>query len=200
MDVFIWQVQISPYYLLTQLSSWPLLYFLLLHQHFQPFLHRFFCHHLWCFRTFPCTRWELPKDYGRFELVDIKTMVSRHCGIELLSLLAANKKHSKLTSTLLCWRQVTLKYVFISLKKKMVVIPDFYVLELFAVLFLNVFLSWLINNNILSSEEWSWQLWTQFMQLRKRSLKKIQDFDGIWTRDLAIQNTWPAPNISSFIA
>ena len=78
--------------------------------------------------------------------------------------------------------------------------PDFYVLELFPVLFLNVFLSWLINNNILSSEEWSWQLWKQFMQLRKRSLKRIQDFNGIWTRDLAILNTWPAPNISGFIA
>ena len=69
--------------------------------------------------------------------------------------------------------------------------PDFYVLELFPVLFLNVFLSWLINNNILSSEEWSWQLWTQFMQLRKRSLKKIQASTGFepvtsryWTHDL----------------
>ena len=158
MDVFIWQVQISPYYLLTQLSSWPLLYFLLLHQHFQPFLHRFFCHHLWCFRTFPCTRWELAEDYGRFEMVDIKTMVSRHCGIELPSVLAANKKRSKLTSTLLCWGQVTLKfvYIYISIKFKKewsrLVIPDFYVLELFAVLFLNVFLSWLINNNILSRQ------------------------------------------------
>ena len=55
-------------------------------------------------------------------MVDIKTMVSRHCGIELPSVLAANKKRSKLASTLLCWGQVTLKYVFISikLKKKMV--------------------------------------------------------------------------------
>ena len=177
MDVFIWQVQISPYYLLTQLSSWPLLYFLLLHQHFQPFLHRFFCHHLWCFRTFPCTRWELAEDYGRFEMVDIKTMVSRHCGIELPSVLAANKKRSKLASTLLCWGQVTLKFVYIYLlnsKKngRGLLFQTFMYWNCFPVLFLNVFLSWLINNNILSSEEWSRQLQTQFMQLRKRSLKK----------------------------
>ena len=82
-------------------------------------------------------------------MVDIKTMVSRHCGIELPSVLAANKKRSKLTSTLLCWGPVTLKfvyiYIYISIKFKKewsrLVIPDFYVLELFAVLFLNVFLS-----------------------------------------------------------
>ena len=37
-----------------------------------------------------------------------------------------------------------------------------------------------------SSKEWSSQLWTQFMQLRKRNLKKLQNFNGIWTRDLAI--------------
>ena len=78
-------------------------------------------------------------------MVDIKTMVSRHCGIELPSVLAANKKRSKLTSTLLCWGQVTLKFVYISIKFKKewswLVIPDLYVLELFAVLFLNVFLS-----------------------------------------------------------
>ena len=78
-------------------------------------------------------------------MVDIKTMVSRHCGIELPSVLAANKKRSKLTSTLLCWGQVTLKFVYISIKFKKewsrLAIPDFYVLELFAVLFLNVFLS-----------------------------------------------------------
>ena len=74
------------------------------------------------FSVIICDVWELPEDYGRFEMVDIKTMVSRHCGIELPSVLAANKKRSKLTSTLLCWGQVTLKYVFISikLKKKMV--------------------------------------------------------------------------------
>ena len=80
-------------------------------------------------------------------MVDTKTMVSRYCGIELPSMLAANKKCSKLTSTLLCWGQVTLKfvYIYISIKFKKewsrLVIPDFYVLELFAVLFLNVFLS-----------------------------------------------------------
>ena len=32
---------------------------------------------------------------------------------------------------------------------------------------------------------WSSQLWTQFLQLRKEALK-IQDFNGVWTRDLAI--------------
>ena len=39
---------------------------------------------------------------------------------------------------------------------------------------------------IKSNEEWSSQLWTQFMQLRKKPEKINQDFDGIWTRDLAI--------------
>ena len=36
-------------------------------------------------------------------------------------------------------------------------------------------------------KKWSSQ-WTQFMQLRKEALKekKIQDFNGVWTRDLAI--------------
>ena len=28
--------------------------------------------------------------------------------------------------------------------------------------------------------------WTQFMQLRKEAWKKNQDFNGVWTRDLAI--------------
>ena len=38
-----------------------------------------------------------------------------------------------------------------------------------------------------SNEEWSSQLWTQFMQLHKKpENKKNQDFNGIWTRDLAI--------------
>ena len=32
-----------------------------------------------------------------------------------------------------------------------------------------------------SKEEWSSQLWTQFMQLRKKPEKKIRDFNGIWT-------------------
>ena len=32
---------------------------------------------------------------------------------------------------------------------------------------------------------WSLQLWTQFLQLR-RDAWKIQDFNGVWTRDLAI--------------
>ena len=36
-----------------------------------------------------------------------------------------------------------------------------------------------------SSKLWSSQLWTQFKQLRIEALKS-QDFNGIWTRDLAI--------------
>ena len=34
-------------------------------------------------------------------------------------------------------------------------------------------------------KKWSSQ-WMQFMQLRKEAWKKIQDFNGVWTRDLAI--------------
>ena len=34
-------------------------------------------------------------------------------------------------------------------------------------------------------KKWSSQ-WKQFMQLRKEAWKKIQDFNGVWTRDLAI--------------
>ena len=38
-----------------------------------------------------------------------------------------------------------------------------------------------------SNKEWSSRLWTQFMQLRKKPEKnKKKDFNGIWTRDLAI--------------
>ena len=36
-----------------------------------------------------------------------------------------------------------------------------------------------------SSELWSSQLWTQFLQLR-REAREIQDFNRVWTRDLAI--------------
>ena len=32
---------------------------------------------------------------------------------------------------------------------------------------------------------WSSQLWTQFLQLRREAWK-IQEFNGVWTRDLAI--------------
>ena len=32
---------------------------------------------------------------------------------------------------------------------------------------------------------WSSQLWTQFLQLRREAWK-IQDFNGVWTRDFAI--------------
>ena len=36
------------------------------------------------------------------------------------------------------------------------------------------------------NEEWSSQLWMQFIQLRKKPEKKIQDFNGIWTGDFTI--------------
>ena len=36
------------------------------------------------------------------------------------------------------------------------------------------------------SELWSSQLWTQFKQLRMIEACKSQDFNGVWTRDLAI--------------
>ena len=50
---------------------------------------------------------------------------------------------------------------------------------------------------------WSCQLWTQFLQLRREAWK-IQDFNGVWTRDLAIsvrrsnQLTYEATNIGSW--
>ena len=40
-----------------------------------------------------------------------------------------------------------------------------------------------------SNEEWSSQLWTQFMQLHKKpekNKKSNEDFNGIWTSGLAI--------------
>ena len=49
---------------------------------------------------------------------------------------------------------------------------------------------------------WSSQ-WMQFMQLRKETWKKIQDFNGLWTRDLAItgamlyQLSYEAPDVRS---
>ena len=39
--------------------------------------------------------------------------------------------------------------------------------------------------NEMTMKKWSSQ-WTQFIQLRKEAWKKIQDFNGVWTRDLAI--------------
>ena len=49
----------------------------------------------------------------------------------------------------------------------------------------NIYLNMTEQKWIKSNEEWSSQLWTQFMKLRK-NLKKIQELNGIWTRDLAI--------------
>ena len=45
--------------------------------------------------------------------------------------------------------------------------------------------SYLNCGNEMKVKKWSSQ-WTQFMQLRKEAWKKIQDFNGVWTRDLAI--------------
>ena len=39
--------------------------------------------------------------------------------------------------------------------------------------------------NEMKMKKWSSQ-WTQYMQLRKEAWKKIHDFNGVWTRDLAI--------------
>ena len=46
--------------------------------------------------------------------------------------------------------------------------------------------SGLVNIVYFSNGEWSTRLWTQLMQLHKKPEKKIQDFNTIWTCDLAI--------------
>ena len=43
--------------------------------------------------------------------------------------------------------------------------------------------SYMNCGNEMKMKKWSSQ-WMQFMQLRKRSLKKLQDFNLVWTRDL----------------
>ena len=44
--------------------------------------------------------------------------------------------------------------------------------------------------NEMKMKKWSSQ-WTQFMQLRKEAWKKkIQDLNGVWTRDLAITGAY----------
>ena len=51
---------------------------------------------------------------------------------------------------------------------------------------------------------WSSQLWTQFLQFRREAWK-IQDFNGVWTRDLAIpvrrsnQLSYEATDVGSWI-
>ena len=45
------------------------------------------------------------------------------------------------------------------------------------------FIYW--TTDLKSSELWSLQLWTQLKQLRTEAWKS-QDFNGVWTRDLAI--------------
>ena len=48
--------------------------------------------------------------------------------------------------------------------------------------------------NEMKMKTWSSQ-WTQLMQLRKEALKKIQDLNAVWTRDLVIpvrcSTNWP---------
>ena len=45
----------------------------------------------------------------------------------------------------------------------------------------------------MKKKKWSSQ-WTQFMQKRKKAWKKkIQDFNGVWTRDLAITGAMLEP-------
>ena len=41
------------------------------------------------------------------------------------------------------------------------------------------------RGNEMKMKKWS-SLWTQFMQLSKDAWKKIQDCNGVWSRDLAI--------------
>ena len=43
-----------------------------------------------------------------------------------------------------------------------------------------------VNTIMKANEEWSSQLWTPRICAYLRSLKKIQDFNGFWTLDLAI--------------
>ena len=50
--------------------------------------------------------------------------------------------------------------------------------------------SYMNCGNEMKMKKWSSQ-WTQFMQLRKEAWKKIQDFNGVWTRDLAITGGCP---------
>ena len=51
---------------------------------------------------------------------------------------------------------------------------------------------------------WSSQLWAQFLQLRREAWK-IQDFNGVWTLDLAIpvrrsnQLSYEATDVDSFL-
>ena len=45
--------------------------------------------------------------------------------------------------------------------------------------------SYMNRRNEVKIKKWSLQ-WTQFMQLRKGAWKKNQDFNTVWTRDLAI--------------
>ena len=51
---------------------------------------------------------------------------------------------------------------------------------------------------------WSLQLWAQFLQLRREAWK-IQDFNGVWTRDLAIpvrrsnQLSYEATDVGHFL-
>ena len=49
------------------------------------------------------------------------------------------------------------------------------------------YMKWIIYELLIWNQVklWSSQLWTQFLQLRREAWK-IQDFNGVWTRDLAL--------------
>ena len=57
--------------------------------------------------------------------------------------------------------------------------------DLWSLIFIRIIPKEHTLKNITKMKKWSLQ-WTQFMQLRKEAWKKIQDFNGVWTRDLAI--------------
>ena len=52
-------------------------------------------------------------------------------------------------------------------------------------LYLKYFIYW--TADVKSSKLWSSQLWTQFYAIAYEEAWKIQDFNGVWTRDLAIK-------------
>ena len=67
--------------------------------------------------------------------------------------------------------------------------------------YMKCFIYWTVD--LKSSELWSSQLWTQFKQLRKEAWKS-QDFNGVWTHDLAIsvrrsnQLSYEATDVGNF--
>ena len=67
-------------------------------------------------------------------------------------------------------------------------------------------MKWIIHEHEIKWNQvklWSSQLWTQFLQLRREAWK-IQDFNGVWTCDLAIpvrrsnQLSYEATDVGSY--